>query len=79
MMRTAAAEKNLELGGKQSDLRLIEDERHEIIKTHESNRPTNPRPMKTKTSTALPSHPPVFVFDPAAIRDLASGLRLASV
>lgn len=38
---------------------------------------TNPD-MKTRTAHSCP-HPPVFVLDHAAIRDLASGLRLANV
>ena len=47
------------------------------------SRLTNPTdrqipPMKIKTSHSRP-HPPIFVFDPAVIRDLASGLRLASL
>lgn len=34
--------------------------------------------MKTERHDSTHPHPPVFVFDPAAIRELASGLRLAS-
>ncbi len=34
--------------------------------------------MKTECSVPSRPHPPVFVLDPAAVRDLVSGLRLAS-
>lgn len=34
--------------------------------------------MKTERPDSTHPHPPVFVFDPAAVRDLVSGLRLAS-
>ena len=35
--------------------------------------------MKTKTSTALRTRPPVFLPDAAAVRDVLTGLRLAIV
>ena len=35
--------------------------------------------MKTERPDPFRPHPPVFVFDPAAIRDLACCLRLANV
>ena len=73
-MRTTAEKKQAPVENELTRrLSQMKDIPHPLSKSMKRN-----HAMKTERPDPFRPHPPVFILDPAAVRDLVSGLRLAS-